>query len=87
MRTTQRFKEQLDFLRENFEIQAVDPSTMTLMTVRYDALHMGETALNRKHVVTFLTGAAEAPIGYLAWMISCESFHVLQRKRCMGTPV
>ena len=58
-------KEQLDFLRENFEIQAVDPTTMTMRTVRYDALHMGDTALNRKHVVTFLTGAAEAHIGYL----------------------
>ena len=58
-------KEQLDFLRENFEIQAIDPTTMTMRTVRYDALHMGDTALNRKHVVTFLTGAAEAHIGYL----------------------
>ena len=58
-------KEQLDVLREVYEIQAIDPTTMTRRTVRYDPLHMEDNAVNRKHVVTVLTRAAEAHIGYL----------------------
>ena len=58
-------QEQLDVLRENFEIQSVDPSTMTLRTERYDNLHMADNPTNQKHAITLITGAAEAHVGYL----------------------
>ena len=58
-------KEQLYVLHEVYEIQAIDPTTMTRRTVRYDPLHMEDTEVYRKHVVTLLTKAADAHIGYL----------------------
>ena len=64
-------QEQLDILRESYEIQSVDPTTMTFRTERYDNLHMADNPINRKHTVTLITGAAEAHVGYwLHWTIT-----------------
>ena len=72
-------KEQLDVLRDRFEIQAVDPTTMTLRTERYDALHMADNPTNRKHAITLITGAAEAHIGYLELIALDDQLRKLPR--------
>ena len=82
-------KEQLDVLREDHEIQSIDPSTMTMRTERCDALHMSDSPLNRKHVVTLITGAAEAHVGYLELIRLDDQLRKLPRlekKECIAYP-
>ena len=82
-------KEQLDVLRDRFEIQAVDPTTMTLRTERYDALHMADNPTNRKHAITLITGAAEAHIGYLELIALDDQLRKLprlERAECIQYP-
>ena len=82
-------KEQLDVLRDRFEIQAVDPTTMTLTTERYDALHMADTPTNRKHAITLITGAAEAHVGYLELIALDDQLRKLprlERAECIAYP-
>ena len=82
-------KEQLDVLRDRFEIQAVDPTTMTLRTERYDALHMADNPINRKHAITLIAGAAEAHVGYLELIALDDQLRKLprlERAECIAYP-
>ena len=80
---------QLDVLRDSYEIQSIDPSTMTLRTDRYDNLHMADNPINRKHAITLITGAAEAHVGYLELVGLDDQLRRLprlERAQCIAYP-
>ena len=82
-------QEQLDILRESYEIQSVDPTTMTLRTDRYDNLQMADNPVNRKHAITLITGAAEAHVGYLELIALDDQLRKLprlERSQCISYP-